>query len=183
MDAPRTVRTARLDLTAASEEDADALFPIMSDPAGWWFDPGARHADFEQTRRFVARAAARWAEGMSYWTVRERDRRQVIGIGGAQRHASGGWNLSYRLATSAHGRGYATELAQAGWNAAVAVDPDVPVIAFVDARNTPSRRVAERLGLVDCGLRVDGNDGQVRLAYADRPVDGFLAPAPAGARD
>lgn len=177
MEPPREIATARLDLRAARADDADALYPIMSDPDGWWFEPGSRHADPERTRAFVARAAARWAEGLSYWTVREGAGGPVIGIGGAQRHASGAWNLSYRLATGAQGRGYATELAAAGRDAARAVDPDVPVIAWVLEHNLPSRRVAERIGLVDRGPHVDASDGRTRLAYADRPVADFLARA------
>jgi RimJ/RimL family protein N-acetyltransferase len=174
MDFPRTVVTERLELRATVAEDADELFPIMSDPEGWWFDPDARHEDVAQTRAFVARAASRWSEGMSYWTVRGLTSGRVIGIGGAQRHASGCWNLSYRIATDAWGRGYATELATAAADTAVAIDPGVPVVAWVAEHNQPSRRVAERLGFTNYGPYVDANDGEMRLAYADRPVKGFL---------
>jgi len=177
MSYPREVLTERLDLRPTAEADAAALYPIMSDERGWWFDPVNRHDEPERTRAFAARAEERWAEGLSYWTVRERERGAVIGIGGAQRHASGAWNLSYRIATEAWGRGYATELARAAIAAARHVDPEVPVIAWVAAHNVPSRRVAERLGLVDRGPHLDENDGQIRLAYADRPIDAFVATA------
>lgn len=46
-------------------------------------------------------------------------------------------------------------------------------------RHLASRRVAERLGLVDRSLRVDPSDGEARLAYADRPLDAAYG-APAG---
>jgi RimJ/RimL family protein N-acetyltransferase len=187
VDYPQSVETERLTLTPASVGDADALFPILSDPAGWWYDPAGRHADPDRTRRFLARAAERWAEGLSYWTARERvasrppdagpappPTGRVIGIGGVQRHASGAWNLSYRIATDAQGRGFATELARAAQAAAAHVDPTVPLIAWVAAHNIPSRRVAERLGLTDQGPYPDANDGVTRLAYADRPIDRFL---------
>ncbi len=177
MSSPRDVITKQLDLRPTAEADADELYPIMSDPEGWWFDPINRHDEPERTRRFAARAEERWAEGLSYWTVRERDGGRVVGIGGAQRHASGGWNLSYRIATDAWGRGYATELARAGIEAARQVDPDVPVIAWVAAHNVPSRKVAERLGLVDRGPHLDENDGQIRIAYSDMPIDDFVATA------
>jgi RimJ/RimL family protein N-acetyltransferase len=171
---PRSTTTERLELRAAALGDVDSLFPIMSDPEGWWFEPESRHAEVERTRRFVERAAARWSEGLSYWTVRELASGATVGIGGAQRHASGCWNLSYRIATDAWGRGYATELAEAGRDAAGAVDPGVPVVAWVLEHNEPSRRVAERIGLTDQGPHVDENDGQTRLAYADRSVEAFL---------
>lgn len=174
MGYPREVETERLTLRPASAADAEALFPIFSDPAGWWYDPAGRHADLDRTRRFLARAAERWAEGLSYWTVRERATARVLGFGGAQRHASGAWNLNYRIATEAQGRGYATELARAAQAAAANVDPTVPVIAWVAAHNLPSRRVAERLGLTDQGPHLDASDATTRLAYADRPLGGFL---------
>jgi RimJ/RimL family protein N-acetyltransferase len=56
------------------------------------------------------------------------------------------------------------------------VDADAPFIAWAAEHNTPSWRVAERLGLVDRGLRIDANDGEPRLAYADRELDGELMP-------
>jgi RimJ/RimL family protein N-acetyltransferase len=55
--------------------------------------------------------------------------------------------------------------------AAASIDPSVAIIAWVDEHNTASRRVAERLGLTNRGSRVDISDGEVRLAYSDRPLD------------
>jgi RimJ/RimL family protein N-acetyltransferase len=60
--------------------------------------------------------------------------------------------------------------------AAAFVDAAVPFIAWAAENNTPSRRVAERLGLVDRGLRIDASDGAPRLAYADRELDDELIP-------
>ena len=50
-------------------------------------------------------------------------------------------------------------------------DPAVAFIAWVDEPNTPSRRVAERIGLTNQGPRVDSSDGEIRLAYSDRSLD------------
>ncbi len=47
----------------------------------------------------------------------------------------------------------------------------MPFIAWVAPQNTPSVKVAERLGLANYGLRADPSDGRLRLAYADRPLD------------
>lgn len=174
---PAEVQTERLDLAPMARADADELFPIFNDPAGWWYEPDGRHQSELVTIEFVARAALRWDEhGLSYWTVRLRADRTVIGAGGVQRHRSGAWNLSYRIAVAHQGRGYALELGRAALAAAGHADPGVPVIAFVAPHNAPSRRVAERLGLHDQGLRVDANDGGARLAYADRTLDDALVP-------
>src|SRR2546421_213290 len=80
-------------------------------PAGWWYDPTARHIKPERTRDWLTRAAARFdTDRLSYWTVRRRDTAAIIGVGGAQRQSTGAWNLNYRIAASEQGNGFATEL-------------------------------------------------------------------------
>jgi RimJ/RimL family protein N-acetyltransferase len=172
MAAAEHVETERLDLRRPDPDgDLDALFAIFSDPAGWWYDPAGRHLEPGRTRDWLARAAARFdTDGLSYWTVRRRDDGAVIGVGGAQRQRTRAWNLNYRIATAQRGRGFATELGRAAMAAATARDPTVPIIAWVAEHNVPSRRVAERLGLVDRGLGTDPSDGQRRRAYTDRPL-------------
>ena len=199
MSYPSAVTTERLDLRPVDPvADLDALGRLFADPAGWWYEPASRHTDLETSRGWLDRAAQRWrADGLSYWTVRLREGGDVIGgggdviggggdviggggdvigVGGAQRHRSGAWNLLYRLDTRHQGRGYATELGRAAMEAAAFVDAAVPFIAWAAEHNTPSRRVAERLGLVDRGLRIDASDGAPRLAYADRELDDELMP-------
>ena len=155
--------------------DVEPLFVILSDPAAWLHDPPSRHADLDATRRYIERAAAKWRKDrLSYWTARRRDTGEVVGHGGAQRHRTGSWNLSYRTVRAHQGHGYATELAWAARSAALSVDADVPLIARIDEHNAPSRRVAEHVGLRNYGLRLDEGDGQLRLAYADRALDDDL---------
>jgi RimJ/RimL family protein N-acetyltransferase len=169
---PWLVVTDRLVLRPITTADVDGVFPIFSDPDGWWYDPDGRHVNAEMTARWIERAMGRWVtDGLSYWAVRRRSDNLVIGVGGAQRHKTGTWNLNYRIATAEQGRGYATEMATAACDAAHHVDPAAAFIAWVAEHNTPSRRVAERLGLINHGLLVDLSDGQQRLAYADRTLD------------
>jgi RimJ/RimL family protein N-acetyltransferase len=166
------VVTDRLDLRRPDPSgDLDELFVIFGDSAGWWYDAAGRHTDPARTRDWLVRAAARFeTDGLSYWTVRRRDNGIIIGVGGSQRQRTRAWNLNYRIATAQQRQGFATELARAAYSAASSLDPDVPFIAWVAAHNTPSRKVAERLGLTNYGLGVDPSDAQHRLAYADRPV-------------
>jgi RimJ/RimL family protein N-acetyltransferase len=167
------VLTERLDLGRPDPAgDLEGLFPIFSDPAGWWYDPAGRHTTPARTREWLTRAAARFdTDGLSYWTVRLRDDATIIGVGGAQRQFSRAWNLNYRIAAVRQGQGFATEVGRAAYSAATSVDSAVPFLAWVAPHNTPSRRVAERLGLTNYGLRDDPSDGERRLAYADRPLD------------
>ncbi|HEY2603954.1 MAG TPA: GNAT family N-acetyltransferase [Thermoleophilaceae bacterium] len=176
------VLTDRLELRRPDPAaDLDALFAIFSDPAGWWYDPAGRHTDPETTRDWLTRAAARFdTDGLSYWTVRRRDNGAIVGVGGAQRQRTRAWNLNYRVAAAEQGSGFATELARAAQSAASSVDPSVPFIAWIAEQNTPSRRVAERLGLADYGLAVDPSDGQQRLAFSDRPPFGLATGHPYG---
>jgi RimJ/RimL family protein N-acetyltransferase len=153
--------------------DLGDLFRIFHDPIGWAHEPEGRHLTIETTAAFIDRATARWTnDGLSYWTVRLRETGEVIGMGGVQRHKTGSWNLAYRFDAGHWGHGYATEVGVAAIEAAHAYDDSVPVIAWIDEVNTSSQQVAERLGLVNQGLQVDGNDGQLRLAYTDRPLAG-----------
>jgi RimJ/RimL family protein N-acetyltransferase len=166
------VLTERLDLRRPDPAgDLGDLFPIFSDPNGWWYDPAGRHTTPERTRQWLSRAATRFdTDGLSYWTVRRRGDATIIGVGGAQRQIGRTWNLNYRLGAAERGRGFATELGRAAYSAATSVDPSVPFIAWIAPHNTPSRRVAERLGLTNYGLHDDPSDGERRLAYADRPL-------------
>jgi RimJ/RimL family protein N-acetyltransferase len=162
----------RLDLRPMEPGDVDALFPVLSDPALWTYDPSRRHRTRAETATYVQRAAARWAsDGLSYWTVRLAGSDEVVGTGGAQRHPPGHWNLLYRVAAAHQGRGIAGELLAAALAAAAETDPDLPCIAWIDATNPASLRVADRGGLVDRGLRHGCVDGVVRHAWSDRALD------------
>jgi RimJ/RimL family protein N-acetyltransferase len=166
------VTTDRLRLAPVIVDDADQLFVILSDPAGWWYQPAGRHADLQTTVEFCRWVSEMWpTDGLSYWTARDRRSDEVVGLGGARRHRDGTWNLSYRIATSHQGRGLATELGIAAHGAAASIDASVAFIAWVDEHNTASRRVAERVGLANQGPPADPSDGEIRLAYSDRLLD------------
>jgi RimJ/RimL family protein N-acetyltransferase len=144
------VTTERLRLAAVTVGDAEALFVIMSDAAGWWYQPTGRHAELPTTIAFCERVAAMWlSDGLSYWTARVLDSDEVVGLGGARRNRDRTWNLSYRIAAGQQGRGFATELGVAAHRAAAIVDPSVAIIAWIDEHNAASRRVAQRIGLTN----------------------------------
>jgi RimJ/RimL family protein N-acetyltransferase len=166
------VLTDRLDLRRPDPDgDLASLYRVFSDPESWWYFPEGRHPNSTRTRAWLARAAQRFeTDELSYWTVRLRDTGTIIGVGGAQRQTTRAWNLNYRIAATEQRQGFASELAAAARSAATAIDPDVPVIAWIDPHNLPSQGVAKRLGLTNYGLALDPSDNRTRLAFADRPI-------------
>lgn len=171
------VRSARLEMSPMQLGDLEALWPMLGDPRMWTHHPQARPSSLEAAAGYVSRAAARWEQdGLSYWTLRLLDGGTVVGSGGVQLHPRGHWNVNYRIAVPHQGQGYAGEVLQAGLAAAAAVDATRPCIAWIDEGNHASRRVAERGGLVDRGLRSGAADDIVRLACADRALDDVVYP-------
>jgi RimJ/RimL family protein N-acetyltransferase len=168
---PYLVVTERLELRGVGAQDLDALYTLNADPEVWHHLPEGRHSRPGITQAWIDRCARHWElGGVSYWMARDRETGEVIGVGGAQRHAPGFWNLYYRLVRAHWGSGYATELSRAAIRVAGEHDPGIPVVAWIHAHNAGSRAVAERLGLHDYGLRTKPSDDEPMHAYADREL-------------
>jgi RimJ/RimL family protein N-acetyltransferase len=172
---PWHVLTDRLDLRAITVDDLDALHRITSDPANCEHIEGGPKESPEASRAWLERFGARWAvNGLGYWTVRLRATGAMIGVGGAECRERF-WNLYYLIDRSHWGCGYATELALAAQREAVAVNPDLPVVAWIHEENAASMAVARHLGLTNYGPRESAFwNGERMQCWADRqPV--FLA--------
>jgi len=180
----RHIKTARLDLDAVLASDLDDHFALMSDPGVWGHLPSGRHTSPERTMEGIEHSLGHWArDGLGYWTARLRAdlpgtplrAGDVVGTGGcALRVGTSWWNLYYRLTPSAWGLGLAAELVTAAIDAAHAVDPDRPVIAYLLEHNVESRGRAEKAGLSLVWRGPDAGNpdpAAVRLVYADRPID------------
>ena len=183
----RHVLTPRLQLAAIVADDLDEHFALMSDPEVWAHLPSGRHTDRAQTAAGIEHSVGHWArDGLGYWTARLRDdlpgtplrAGAVVGTGGcALRVGTSWWNLYYRLTPAAWGRGLAAELVTAALDAARAVDPERPVIAYLLEHNAESRGRAERSGLSLIWRGPDAGNPDptaVRLVYADRALDATL---------
>ncbi len=132
--------------------DVAAIHRIMADPRNRVYILGGAHESVTETRVWVERFSDRWgANRIGYWTVRLRATGDVIGVGGVDRRPDF-WNLYYLLDGAHWGCGYATELAVAAQRTAAAIDPDLPLAAWIHAHNVASQRVALRVGLRDYGL-------------------------------
>lgn len=165
-------RTDRLVLDQVTAGDVDGLHTIHADPRVWTHFPSGRHTSMAQSEELVESSIAGWSAGLGYWTIREEHNGPVIGIGGCRLlEDHDRWNLYYRFAPEAQGRGYATELASAAVQAANDVAPDRPVVAYMLETNPGSWRVAEKIGLTRIWTGPDeGNPDKtaVGFVYADR---------------
>jgi RimJ/RimL family protein N-acetyltransferase len=168
-EAHRHLQTDRLDLRPVDLADADALYRILGDPRNSMYLPGGHLESCDDTRTWVERYRAHWDScGLGYWTARLRTTGDVIAVGGAERRP-GFWNLLYFVDRDHQGNGYGTELAEAARRAAAAVDPDLPLVAWIHEDNVSSHAVARRLGLTDHGLREAGHwKGEPMHYWADR---------------
>ena len=179
----RHVTTERLRLDAVVPGDLDEHFALMSDPGGWRHLPSGLHTPRSRPwRASSTRSATGRRDGLGYWTARLREdlpeagltAGAMVGTGGcAVRDGDSWWNLYYRLTPRAWGLGLAAELVTAAIDAAHAVDPDRPVIAYLLEHNAESRGRAERSGLQLLWRGPDAGNpdpAAVRLVYADRPL-------------
>ncbi|MFF2143924.1 GNAT family N-acetyltransferase [Kitasatospora sp. NPDC058190] len=151
----------RLVLTRPQEDDVEAMFAIHGDPETNRYNPHGPQRDIAQAQEMLDGFVADWPrDGVGYCAVATREEPGVIiGFAGLYLHTLDGeqvFNLYYRFRPSAWGKGYAAEAARAAMAEALPRFPGIPVIALIRADNLPSRRLAERLGLVaDPDGRVD----------------------------
>jgi RimJ/RimL family protein N-acetyltransferase len=181
------VRTPRLLLDPVVPGDLDEHFALMSDPGVWAHLPSGRHSSPDRTMAGIQHSVRHWAtDGRGYWTARLHEdlpeaglaAGAMVGTGGcAVRVGTSWWNLYYRLTPPAWGLGLAAELVTAAIDAAHAVAPERPVIAYLLEHNVESRGLAERAGLSLVWRGPDAGNpdpAAVRLVYADRPLTDVL---------
>lgn len=164
--------TQRLQLDAPRDADLEDLHRIYSDARTWTHLPSGRFADLATTRSALGRWLEDWRNhGLGAWTAREAG--VLVGHGGCAVRQDAFWNLGYRFAPEAQGRGLATELSRAATTAAREVRPELPVVAYLLEHNAASAVVAVKVGLA---LRHRGPDAgnpdpsAVRLVFSDREL-------------
>jgi RimJ/RimL family protein N-acetyltransferase len=142
------IRTPRLVLRPLAEADRANVLEIQNDPRANRFNPHPPTAG--ETHRKFTYWLTHWREfGFGYLAVVETGSEELIGVSGVQLRDHAGeqmLNLYYRLRPSAWGHGFASEAAAATVDWAERELPQYPVIISVAVDNTPSLRVAERLG-------------------------------------
>ena len=146
------VHTERLILRRLRDDDGPAMFAVHGDLETNRYNPAGPDPDIATSEEKLRLWIQNWEEyGFGYWAVTLPQTEDILGFGGV-RHLI--WrnrdvlNLYYRLAPSAWGKGYATELAQT----AVALSrkhlPQWPVIVRTRSENIAAIRTAERSRLL-----------------------------------
>lgn len=166
--------TARLLLRPPVAGDLDSLFAIYGDPATNTFNPFGPHADIEKSRSVLDTWLGHWsARGFGQWALAtKQEPGRVIGFGGVAWRKyldDDALNLGYRLAASAWGQGYATEVAQAALSFALDELAAPEVLAIVRPLNTPSIRVLEKIGMRRVGTLDDVPGQEESLLFCANP--------------
>jgi RimJ/RimL family protein N-acetyltransferase len=140
------IETERLVLRPPQAEDFEGFCKLMADEASARFIGGVQGR--EVVWRTICVLAGAWTiRGFSMFSVIEKASGAWVGrLGPWQPEGWPGTEVGWGLLTSAQGRGYALEGASAAMDYAVDILGWDEIIHCIDPKNTPSIKVAERLG-------------------------------------
>ena len=150
MDQGVILETARLRLRELTARDADALQAVLGDPIAMQYYPSA--FDRPAIEAWIGKNISRYLrDGHSLWAMLLKDTGELIGDCGCAVQEVEGRNeveIGYHVRRDLWGKGYATEAARACMEYAFAKLGAQRVISMIRPENMPSRRVAEKNGLV-----------------------------------
>ncbi|WP_439476673.1 GNAT family N-acetyltransferase [Brevundimonas sp.] len=145
------LETERLTLRPIAIEDFPRWAEMMGDPEAAKFLGGAQPAAVAW-RGFMTMAGAWSLTGISMFSLVERDTGLWLGrIGPWTPHGWPGTEVGWGLHPDAQGKGYGIEAATATIDYAFDVLGWTDVIHCIDPDNTPSQRLAERIGSRNLG--------------------------------
>lgn len=164
------LHTERLTVRLWTLEDADTAYSIYSDPDIARYLPGGAHPSPEATRAWLEQRLRESIEatGLGFWALVEQESGEIIGgVMLAEQHlgSQAHVQVGFHLGDDAYRQGYADEIADAlvryGFDD-LALDHIVGV-ALPD--DLVSRRVLEKLGMVDAdeGLFGEPRDGLMAI--------------------
>jgi RimJ/RimL family protein N-acetyltransferase len=159
------IETERLLLRPVQVGDLDRWAEMMAD------EEACRYVGGVQPKAMVWRSlmtmAGAWAlTGVAMFSVVEKSTARWVGrVGPWQPFGWPGTEVGWSLHPDAWGKGYALESARAMMDYAFTTLGWTTVIHCIDPKNTPSQRVAERLGSRKLG------PGRLPAPYANDPVD------------
>jgi RimJ/RimL family protein N-acetyltransferase len=165
------IETARLKLRGHCLEDFDACAAMWADPLVTRF-VGGKPFTREETWAKVLRYVGHWSLlGFGYWAVEDRATRSFVGeVGFAdfkrdlQPSLEHMPEMGWVLASSVHGRGYATEAVQAALTWGDTHFESSRTACLIHPDNLASIRVAEKCGYRE--LRRSTYKGHIAVVFA-----------------
>jgi RimJ/RimL family protein N-acetyltransferase len=159
----RRPETPRLILRCWSPSDLPALTGLFADPRFSWF-PFRRARTPDEARAFLHRTQEHWRlHDIGRWAVCDRATGRLIGYVGANEliwpARQDAWDVGWRLAAHAWGRGLAREAAHAAIADVFARTGAVAVVATAEPVHRASRRLWTWLGMREIGSAVDPRFG------------------------
>jgi RimJ/RimL family protein N-acetyltransferase len=148
------LETERLFIRPLRVEDAGETHCISSDPEVMRWIPTGPSDSLETTWRKLARYAEHQARhGFSLWAVIEKTSGRIVGDCGLFLVEGRGPDveLAYRFARDAWGKGYASEAARECVRYGLEDLGLARIIAITAPEHVASRRVMEKIGLIDRG--------------------------------
>jgi RimJ/RimL family protein N-acetyltransferase len=143
------LETLRLRLRQMTEDDADNLLGIFTDPEAMRFYPATK--DRRETEAWINWNLRSYEEhGIGLWIAEAHETGRFVGqCGLTMQEVEGAWEpeVGYLFLREYWGQGYATEAAAASLNYGFRQRGYERIICLPSAANLPSRRVAERLGM------------------------------------
>jgi RimJ/RimL family protein N-acetyltransferase len=165
-----TLETERLRLRTFRDDDLDPYAAMVADPDVMRHIGDGKVVTRAEAWRQIAGILGHWQlRGYGLWAVEERASGVLLGrIGHYNPEGWPGFELGWMLGKAHWGKGYATEGARRALAFAFDELRQPRVISLIRPENTPSIRVAERLG--------EALEGRVTLYGADALVYGIARP-------
>ncbi len=170
------LETERLILRRQQVSDVAFLIDLWADPQVTRYMGGPRDRDWLRSV-FEETAQNPYAEQYDLWPVVEKETGRVVGHCGLLGKTVDGEpeiELNYILASSAWGKGYATEIGQAIKQFAFEKMGIERLIALIEPENTASERVAVEIGM-HFEKQVVRPGGALRKVYVVRTRDKMTA--------
>jgi RimJ/RimL family protein N-acetyltransferase len=164
-----TIDTERLVLRAFRADDADAMTEFYAHPVSEFY--GGPLGTDDAWRRFSMYPGHWFLRGWGPWAIELRETGEYVGLAGPWYPA--GWiapEITWALMPGHHGKGYATEAAAAALAATYELFEWPTAVSVIATANTPSVRVAERLGAV--------REREVVYRYGEAHIYRHRPPAP-----
>ncbi len=159
------IETERLFLREMTEEDFAALYAILSDSDIMRHYPYA--FDEARVHNWISRNIERYEVfGFGLWAVCLKESGEMIGDCGLTMQNINGFirpEIGYHFRADRQHKGYATEAAAAVRDWAFENTPFFSLFSYMHEANTPSARVAQRIGMSLVETYADKEEGNITV--------------------